>query len=258
MSDGRRSHVFYDEECKAGEGYNSTLLLLLTLFFALITASFGRYDFFSMLPLAAYPIYLCVVAGVGAKWMFFKLLPLSLFVFFIGAWNIFFDKAVISVFGLTVPSGLFSFATVIMKFLLASSSVTAMISLTSFDSLCRSLASLGLPQVLVNQLFLFRRYVDLIAAEARNIVRARLFRGGKISLSQSGNICGPLVLRCFARSRRIHEALAYRGYCGAIYYGKDTVLSCGFSDKIFWMVWFFFFVAVRFKLIYTVASFFEV
>lgn len=248
------SSVFYESERRMGKNRNPALFLLLTLFFALITASFGRYGFFAMLPLAAYPIYLCVLAGIGAGRMFFRLLPLSFFVFFIGVWNIFFDQAEISVFGLTLSAGWLSFATIMLKFLLASCSVIAMISLTGFDSLCRSLSLLGLPQMLINLLFLFYRYINLITAEARNIIRARLFRGGKISLPQSGNILGPLVLRCFTRSRRIHEALGCRGYRDVIYCEKDTMLSCDFSDKIFGAAWGFFFIALRFNLVSIISN----
>lgn len=240
--------VFYDEDRRTTEKHDPTLLLFVTLFFALITASFGRYAFFAMLPLAAYPLYLNVLAKTGFKKIVFTLLPLSLFVFFIGMWNVFFDKSVIVVLGVSVPAGWISFATIMLKFLLAVSSVTAMIALTGFDAICRSLASVGLPSVLVNQFFLFYRYVRLINDEARNIIRARLFRGGDISLPQSGNICGPLVLRCSARAERIYDALACRGYRDVIYHGKGAVPSWNFSDRIFGTVCAALFIAVRFNL----------
>ncbi len=57
-----------------------------------------------------------------------------------------------------------------------------MVAATGFDGLCRTAASVGLPDVLVTQLFLLHRYIRLLVEETHNIVRARVFRGGKITV----------------------------------------------------------------------------
>jgi len=201
-----------------------------------------------MLPLAAYPIYLSVLAQISAKQMFVKLLRLSPFVFFVGAWNIFFDEGNIVIAGVWLPAGWLSFFTLALKFMLSVSAVVAMVSLTGFAALCRAVAGAGLPRILTDQVFLFYRYVKLVGDEARNIVRARVFRGGALSLGESGNILGPLALRCFARSRRIYDALECRGYDGLISNGKSARRYFKFSDRIFVTVWIFIFIAVRLNL----------
>lgn len=246
---------FYDVRPGAARSYSVLPLLLTTLVFVLITASFGRYDFFGMLPLAAYPLYLTLLANTNIKHVSRKLLRLSVFVLFIGVWNVFFDKSAITLFGVTVRAGWLSFAAITLKLLLTAGSVLAMFSLAGFDAICRALASLGLPSVLVDQFFLFYRYIALITGEARNIIRSRLFRGGKISVSQSGNICGPLILRCAARSGRIHSALACRGYAEEIYDGKNRRTGINFSDKIFVVVWIVLFLAVRFDAALVIGDF---
>lgn len=244
----------YDAVICARRARSPLMLLGITLLFALVVASFGRYAFFSMLPLAAYPLYFVLIAETGIKNMFRKLLPLSLFVLFIGVWDIFFDRSMISLSGVSFRAGWLSFATIALKFMLCVSAVMTMFSLVGFDSLCRALASLRLPVVLINLLFLFSRYIELITGEMRNIIRARLFRCGKISISQSGNICGPLVLRCFARSRRINDALACRGYAEAIYGGAGVRTGFSFSDKIFGVAWTVFFLFVRLDYVSAIAD----
>lgn len=239
---------FYDVEAASARPCSVLTLLLVTLAFVLILTSFGRYSFFGMLPLAAYPLYLALLAGISAKRLLCKLLPLSLFVIFIGAWNVFSDKSVITLFGVTIGAGWLSLANITLKFLLTVAAVLAMFALTGFDAICRTLASLSFPQFLTDQLFLFYRHIALISTETRNIIRARLFRGGRTSVSQSGNICGPLILRCAARSRRIHSALACRGSTDVIYIKKSTSTRMSFSDKIFGVAWIVLFFAVRFDV----------
>lgn len=239
---------FYDVKAMSERPCSVLTLLLVTIVFVSVLTSFGRYSFFGMLPLAAYPIYLTSLAGMSAKRLFRKLLPLSLFVIFIGAWNVFSDKSVITLFGVTIGAGWLSLAAIALKFLLTAGAVLAMFALTGFDAICRVFASLSFPQFLTDQFFLFYRHIALISAETRNIIRARLFRGGRISVSQSGNICGPLILRSAARSRRIHSALACRGYTDVIFTEKRTRTRVGFSDRIFGVVWIAFFFAVRFDL----------
>lgn len=223
-------------------------LLLVTLIFALITASFGRYDFFNMLPLAAYPLYLTLLAGLGARRALRRLLPLSVFILFVGVWNIFLDKNTVNLLGVEVGAGWLSLASLTLKFLLTGVAVLAMFSLSGFDSICRAIAASGFPAVLSDQFFLFYRYVALITGETRNVIRARLFRGGRISISQSGNICGPMIMRCAARSERIHRALDCRGRAEVMRKGKSTQTRFVFSDKIFGVAWISLFLAVRLGL----------
>lgn len=239
---------FYDVRDMPVRPCSVLTLLLVTFVFVLILTSFGRYSFFGMLPLAAYPVYLIFCSEMSVKSLLQKLLPLSLFVVFIGAWNVFSDKSVVTLFGITIGAGWLSLAAIVLKFLLSVSAVLGMFALTGFDAICRAFASLSFPQFLIDQFFLFYRHIALISAETRNIIRARLFRGGKISVSQSGNICGPLILRCAARSRRIHSALACRGYANAIYTEKRRRTRTGFSDKIFGVTWILLFLAIRFDL----------
>lgn len=247
MKRGNVDLPFYDTRA-AARPCSVLPLLLVTMSFALITSSFGRYDFFNMLPLAAYPLYLTLLAGLSVKRALRGLLPLSFFIFFVGIWNVFLDKNVVTLLGAEISAGWLSFASLTLKFLLTAGAVLAMFSLTGFDAVCRALASSGLPAVLADQLFLFYRYVALITGETRNVIRARVFRGGRISVPQSGNICGPLILRCAARSKRIHLALDCRGRAEVIYKGKSTQTRFVFSDKIFGVVWISLFLAIRFGM----------
>ncbi|MDD4159896.1 MAG: energy-coupling factor transporter transmembrane component T, partial [Synergistaceae bacterium] len=125
------------------------------------------------------------------------------------------------------------------------SATLIMVAETGFDRLCRSAAYIGLPDVLVTQLFLLQRYIRLLVEETHNIIRARVFRGGKITLANAGNICGPLLLRCIARSQRIHSALMCRGFCGQLFSTCRASEALPMRDIIFAVIWCMFFFAVR-------------
>lgn len=233
----------YDE--RSGTSFLPIVLLAVTLVYTVAVVSFDRYQTFRMLPLAAYPIFMGSFACVSGRDLFRKILTVLPFVIFIGIWNPFFDTTRTEYLGIMISMGWISFFSLILKFLLIVPATLIMVAATGFDGLCRTAASLGLPDVLVTQLFLLQRYIRLLVEETHNIVRARVFRGGKITIANAGNICGPLLLRCLSRSERIHSALMCRGFGGQLYhkYGRENRLSV--HDLIFVLAWVLFFSMVR-------------
>ena len=230
---------------KRGSTFSPLALLIVTMAFAVATASFDRYQTIRILPLAAFPIFMGAVSSVSGSDLFKKMLAVSPFVIFIGIWNPFFDTIPAEFLGIALSSGWISFFSLIIKFTLIVSSTLIMVSAAGFDGLCRSAASVGLPDVLVTQIFLLQRYIRLISEETHNVVRARVFRGGKITLANAGNICGPLLLRSINRSARIHNALMCRGFEGCLYQGHDGINRMSQRDLLFLLFWILFFCTVR-------------
>ena len=225
--------------------FSPLALLIVTMVFAIVTSSFDRYQTFRMLPLAAFPIFMGAVSCVSGRNLFRKMLAVSPFVIFIGIWNPFFDMIPTEFLGIALSRGWISFFSLVLKFTLIVSSTLIMVAAAGFDGLCRTAASVGLPDVLVTQVFLLQRYIRLISEETHNVVRARVFRGGKITLTNAGNICGPLLLRAINRSARIHNALMCRGFEGRLYQRHDAINRMSPRDLLFVLSWILFFCTVR-------------
>ena len=230
---------------KRGSTFSPLALIIVTMTFAVATSSFDRYQTFRMLPLAAFPIFMGAVSRIQARDLFKKILAVSPFVIFVGIWNPFFDTISTEFLGIAISRGWVSFFSLIIKFTLIASSTLTIVAAAGFDGLCRSAAAVGLPDVLVTQIFLLQRYIRLISEETHNVVRARVFRGGKITLANAGNVCGPLLLRSVNRSARIHNALMCRGFEGRLYQGHDGINRILSGDLLFILFWILFFCTVR-------------
>ena len=94
--------------------------------------------------------------------------------------------------------------------------------------------------------FLLNRYIRLIVEETHNTLRARVFRGGRITLSNAGNVCGPLLMRSLSRSEKIHNALLCRGFDGTLWRGKCCMNRLSMQDIVFGLFWTAYFLIVRF------------
>jgi len=230
-----------------GPGYifSPAALVVITLIYVVFVASFDKYQVLRLVPLAAYPVFLAASADVRPGAVLRKIAAASPVVLLIAVWNPLFDASRCEILGLSVSCGWLSFASVVFKFALTVSATLLMIAAAGFDKVCGALRALGLPDVLVTQLFLLNRYIRLLLDETHNAVRARLFRGGHITVANAGYICGPLLMRSIDRSRRIRFALACRGYNGSLCHENKELLSL--CDKLFVIFWTVFFIAVRFQ-----------
>lgn len=228
------------------DAFSSEALLIVTILYSFTVVSFGKYQVLRLVPLAAYPLFLAAASEFSCKDICRKLLAVSPLVIFTGIWNPYFDTALTQVLGFTVSRGWISFLSLIVKFILVVSSTLLMSTSLGFDKICRSLSSVGTPDVLVTQLFLLHRYIRLLSDEMHGIIRARVFRGGRITLHNAGNICGPLLLRTIYRSQRIHDALLCRGYSGSLYQSKPKKIIFTLKEILFVLCWVIFFTAARF------------
>ena len=242
LKDLYRTEIY---EERRDPSFSPPILLAVTLVYTVAVVSFGRYETFRMLPFAAYPIFMGSFARVSGRDLFRKMLPVLPFIIFIGILNPVFDTTRAEYLGFVISRGWLSFLSLILKFVLIVPATLIMVAATGFDGLCRAAASFGLPEVLVTQLFLLHRYIRLVVEETHNIVRARVFRGGKITLVNAGNVCGPLLLRCICRSGRIHSALQCRGFDGQLCHRAGSSDRVSVRDMMFAVSWIVFFITVR-------------
>ncbi len=223
---------------------------LVTLAFAVIATSFGKYEISRLMPLFFFPFAMIALSGVPVADVLKRTAVTVPFILLVGLFNPFFDHHVlISLWGFPLSGGWVSFLSITLRSVLVVSSVVLLSLTTRSDRLFSGLGGLGVPSLLVVQLQFLNRYLLLMAGEVQRIVRAHSLRSGSsrsgISLFLSGPMLGILLLRSMDRATRVHWAMLARGFDGEV----RAVCPLKFSwqrDGVFVLVWIVFFGAVRF------------
>ncbi len=199
-------------------GLDPRIKLITTLLFLFTVISFSKYAVAELLPFFLFPVILLTAGEIPLWFILKKVAIVSPFAIFIGIFNPLLDGAPVAVFpGLTIAAGWFSFASILLKFILTVSTALLLVATTSFPTVCHGLRKLGVPSVFVSQLLFLYRYIFVLAEETMRIVRARDMR----SFGHRGTdvkvfirIAGVLFLRTIERAERIYFAMLARGFHG--------------------------------------------
>jgi cobalt/nickel transport system permease protein len=192
--------------------------LITTLLFLFTVISFSKYEVAALFPFFLFPVILLTAGEIPLCFILKKVAIISPFAIFIGIFNPLLDTTQVAVLpGLTLAAGWFSFASILLKFILTVSTALLLIATTSFPTVCHALRQLGVPSIFVSQLLFLYRYIFVLAEEAMRIVRARDMR----SFGRNGTdvkvfirIAGVLFLRTVERAERIYYAMLARGFQG--------------------------------------------
>jgi len=115
--------------------------------------------------------------------------------------------------------GLFLFANVLCKALLALGSVVVLVSTTPFPALVQALEKFRAPALITGSLSLMYRYLFVFFHEKDRLLTARESRLARPSLTlrwkSLAGIVGVLFIRSFDRAERVHQAMESRGFRGA-------------------------------------------
>ncbi|MBC7925742.1 MAG: hypothetical protein H7039_08800 [Bryobacteraceae bacterium] len=87
---------------------------------------------------------------------------------------------------------------------------------TKLPELTRTLAGLGVPEVLTDTIQLVYRYLFVLTDEALRMRDAVQCRGGSSSLPAAAGSLGVLFARSYSRAERVHWAMLSRGYTGGL------------------------------------------
>ena len=195
-------------------------LLIVTVVYlvAMLSVPLQRTD--AIIWFAVYPIITAPLAHIPYERLFRNSLYILPLLFFIGIFNPFYDRTpAFTVFGLTVSAGWLSFISILIRGLLATQALLLLIRVAGFNDMCEALRRLGFPGVIVTQLLMVYRYLEVLLQEALTMQRARLARSyGKSSFRASmwGPFVGQLLLRTLERSRRINMAMKARCFRGSL------------------------------------------
>lgn len=189
--------------------------LLVSLIFIVLVVSCHRYDLTMLLPFFSYPVFTASQAGLSLRLIARKVLPVLPFVLLLGSANLLFDQHSQQFFGgITISGGWFSLLVLVLRTVLTVSAAVLLVATTSFMDISLALQQLGMPRVLVVQLFFMVRYLFVLAEDATMVVKARRLR----SFGSKGMEWRPfaamlthLLLRSWERAERIHMAMLARG-----------------------------------------------
>lgn len=202
--------------------------LLTTVVYLITVISFPSYEVSGLISLVFLPVLCMVVGEIPLRPLLVRMLVALPFTFFAGLSNLFVNRQVVFRMGaLTVTGGVLSFSSIMIKTILTVMSILILIATTSMKELLQVMIRFRLPSILILQLTMTFRYLELLVKEAQIMYHAYLLRapGEKgIKLKDMGAFLGQLLLRSFGRAERVYYAMKCRGFEGEIRFSEQRKL----------------------------------
>jgi len=219
--------------------------VLATAVFLGVVMSFPRHAVAALMPLFAYPLLVGARAGLPSGFLLRKILVASPFALLVASGNPFFDRAPLAfVGGHGIAGGWFSFASIMVRFVLTLWSALVLIATTGIHPLCAGLEQLGMPRIFGTQVLFLYRYLFVIAEQGARLHRAVTLRGGgTLRLAAYGSLLGQWLLRAIDRATRIHQAMCARGFDGQVRILRRRQPT--WRDPAFLVAWSVFFLVAR-------------
>lgn len=202
----------------AAHRLDARVKLAVTLALVLCVVSFEKGTLGALVPFLAWPLMLMLAGRVPARPVLALLLAASPFALLGGAASPFLDRAPAGLLlGLPVTSGLRTFLSVGLRFVICTGAALALVAVTSLPGLLRALRQLGAPAPLTAQLALLYRYLFLLADEGERLSAARRLRDPSRRLpgfSTARALVSSLLVRTLDRGDRVYQCMAVRGFKG--------------------------------------------
>ncbi|HZZ85293.1 MAG TPA: energy-coupling factor transporter transmembrane component T [Anaeromyxobacteraceae bacterium] len=194
--------------------------LLVCAAFVLGVSSFPRYELAGLLPFFLVPAALAAFGRVPLRPVLGLVLAASPFAILVGLANPFLDTRVAArVAGVAVSGGLLSFASILLRFALCTSTLLLLVATTPMPRLAAGLRRLGSPAALTVQVQMLYRYLFLLVAEGERLSAARLLREPGRRLPRFATARGMLSMllhRTWERGDRVHRCMQVRGFQGEL------------------------------------------
>lgn len=199
--------------------------LLITVIYLVTVISFPTYEVSGLLSMAFFSV-LCMVLGEIPFGLLCKRILVTLpFPFLAGLSNLLLNReAVFQIGGMTVTGGVLGFSSIMIKTVLTVSAILILIATTGMRELLQALLRFKLPPIMILQLTMTFRYLELLVNEALVMYHAYILRapGVKgIRLKDMGAFLGQLLLRSFGRAERVYYAMKCRGFEGEIRFSEQ-------------------------------------
>ena len=214
---------------------NPCVKLVCVLVFLICVVSSDKYGFSGLLAYLALPIWGGAVLGVSFYREFLKSLPALVLAAGAGVAGLFFDTdTAFRIFGVAVSFGGVAFCVLMMKAYLCVWAAVLFAACTDTNDICAALGKFKVPCLLVFQIMLTARYLEVVCGEAGRIVRAYALRSPsrpRVAFSHFPHILVSLLLRSIERSDRIFYAMKGRGFDARAY--RFRAMPLKFSDALF-------------------------
>jgi len=194
--------------------------VIATMLFLITVISFPKYEVVALVPFFLYPVLVMTIGDIPFRFIIKKMLAVSPFVIFIGIFNPLLDTGTAAIIpGIPISAGWLSFISILLKFFLTISAALLLIATTSFPGVCHAFRRLGVPSLIISQLFFLYRYLFVLMEEAMRIIRARDMRAFDrrgTGIKVFARLVGTLFIRTVDRAERIYYAMLARGFQGDI------------------------------------------
>lgn len=213
--------------------------VLVTVWYLILTMSFGKYDIVSLAGMSLYPIILMILGDISVRQAFRRLRPVLLAVCLIGAANPIFDREPLgTIGGFTVTAGMISMVTLFLKTGFAVFASYILIATTSMEQICYALRKIHVPQILVTVFLLIYRYLVLLLKEADRITQAYHLRApGERGIRRNawGSLAGQMLLRSMDRAQTVYESMTLRGFHGEFF--LQGFFLPGWQSVLYGLLW---------------------
>lgn len=192
--------------------------LIITIAYMISVVSSPSYHIVKLIYLMSYLIVLLALNQLSL-WRAIKRIKLVFpFLFIMGVCNLFFQRQVIGHIGyIGVTLGMLSMITLVLKGVLCMISSYLLVATTSIDEIGYGLYLLKVPKIIVMQILMTYRYINVLLKEIKQMNEAYALRAPKqkgIRFNVWGMFCGQLLLKTIDRAQQIYESMALRGYQG--------------------------------------------
>ncbi len=185
---------------------SASIKILMTLCFIVCVVSINRYELNQVLAFAFYPIIALCISNLKAKILLKKALLSLSFVLFIALANLFTERSFLAAF--------LGFSTLMLKAFLCILSVLLLSASTKMNDIAQALRKFHVPCVIVLQLMLSFRYLEVLIKEAINIKNAYMLRSNRenIPLRDWVKLAGSLILKSIDSANSLYKSMLCRGF----------------------------------------------
>ena len=213
--------------------------LALTIGYIATVVSCDKYQIVPLLQLAVYPLVSFIICDYSFKEALYRLRVVLPIVCCVGIFNPFFDRQILlSIGGIAISGGVLSMVSLMIKGILTVLASYLLVASTPVEKLCYALRMVHVPKIMVTQLLLIFRYINVLLDEVHRLTQAYSLRapGQKgVHISAWGSLVGQLLLRTIDRADNIYESMCLRGYNGEFYFGKK--IGWSIRDLLFLVIW---------------------
>ena len=221
--------------------------LIVTLFYLLTVLSFNKYATSAILPLVLYPVLLISLANLPVLSILKRVLIVIPLIIGISLFNPILDqRPLLSLGHIIITYGWISFTSILLKSILTIIASLILIAITGMTNLSIALRMLKIPKIVVLQLLLTYRYIEVLMEEVILITTAYALRAPQtkgIQIKDLGPLLGQLLLRTIERGQSVYYAMCCRGFIGEYHSGNKFKLAN--KDITYILLWGLYFLFVR-------------